>query len=70
MTLIWFKISIYIINKNNHTLFYKLENIINANLFVSGASICFSYIINNSQSQYFISPESHEILIKNLISQY
>jgi hypothetical protein len=61
MILIWFKISMYLINKNNDTLIHKLEYIINANLFVSGASICFSYIINNSQSQYLISPGSYEI---------
>jgi hypothetical protein len=68
MKLISFKILIYIINKNNDTFFYKLENLINTNLFVSGSSICFSYIINNLQSQYFISQESYEILNKILIS--
>jgi hypothetical protein len=52
------------INKYNDTFLYNFEYIMNANLFVSGSSICFSYIINNLPSQYLISPESYEILLK------
>jgi hypothetical protein len=56
---------IYLGHKYNYTFLNKLENILNAKLFVSGSRLCFSYNINNLQSKYLISPESYEILNKN-----
>jgi hypothetical protein len=70
MSLIRFPLSIYIINKYNNNFSNILEFIFYTNFLVSGASICFSYIINNLQSQYLISPETYEIFNNNLISLY